>query len=182
MTGPRVPDPINRNWDKPVARPKNTDTEVWWLSGRYRFMNRRAPYVHNRGDYAPYETLEHWLQVTKATADDRPRAANMRLHRELRHSFRNGILTEREDWHASRDKLMWEALCHRFSLQSPYPELRIQLMDTYPDISLIADSNVGCENHWGICFCPTCGGSAGSNVYGYYLLEVRKLLLNGRLK
>lgn len=170
-----------RDWSKRTTRTPNTKDAVRWFRGEYHWLARSYPgYQVTHGEHAPYLTLEHYIQVCRAKPHLQKRAANHQHHREIRYSFKVGRLVERDDWAEVRDKLMWEALCFKFSLNSPDPDMRIRLLATFPDVLLFVDSNIGCENHWGSCTCPNCNNT-GRNVYGKMLLAIRNHVVKGEL-
>lgn len=171
-----------RDWSKKATKYKNTDDAIWWLRHDYYFLSRG--YKHYQvlhGEYAPYLTLEHYILICSVHEEDRRRAANHQLHRDIRHLIASGQVRIRGDWPTIRDNLMWEALCFKFGQEYGKKDnnvLRIQLLNT--DRKHIIDTNTGCENYWGTCVCPNCN-NPGKNVYGAMLMQIRQLVSEGKV-
>ncbi len=180
-----APLPPQKAWDKSRSLSRGNEPGiVRWLRGPYAFLSRG--YKHWKvwmgpTELQPFPSLDHYMLVMRAVDGDRKKARQAGTRpKDLRRLYRLGKVTQRADWNDVRNALVWEALCSRFS---PFGDKdgRLKLICSHPEVQQIIDSNVGCNNYWGVCICPECDGTLGLNIYGQMLLQIRAAILEGRL-
>lgn len=142
---------------------KNDDATLRRMTGEHSFLNSFHPAaVPFEG--ALYPSVEHAFQAAK-TLDLAAREAF--LTTTPAEAKRLGTrVALRPDWESVKLEVMASLVRAKFS----DPELRARLLATAP--RALVEGNWWHDNFWGVCHCPSCGGS-GLNHLGRILTEVR---------
>lgn len=112
-------------------------------------------------------TVEHAFQAAKST--DKNIAQRILLAETPGHAKRIGrTIPLRKDW----EEVKIDIMKHYIRLKFQNPELRKQLINTYP--ATLVEGNWWHDNCWGSCSCGKCANKFGQNHLGKILMEIRK--------
>jgi ribA/ribD-fused uncharacterized protein len=126
----------------------------------------KAPFEANR---SLYDSVEHYFQSSKAALPNDKEMLRTHPAKGLKQAARKVIL--RTDWESIKNRVMWEGLWLKFNTHKDLARRLIAMNEQ------IVEDNYWHDNYWGNCICPKCVKKPGINMVGFYLTELRKMLI-----